>query len=116
MLVVDGNSTNRAIVQSYLEAGTCGRCCGDGGGGMASVRDAAATAQPYDLVLLDMHAAGRGSSAFGRRLGDESDLVGPRVLLMRALETQLPEDETHFATLLGRSPSRFVSLSSGPPS
>jgi signal transduction histidine kinase/DNA-binding response OmpR family regulator len=86
VLIVDDNATNREILQNYAHAwGMREGVAADGEAALAALRDAAASGDPYALVILDMMMPGMDGIELARRIRGEPALDGSRLLMLTSM-------------------------------
>ncbi len=86
VLVVDDNATNRRILEAQL-TGWGARCaCVDGGErALQALREAAATREPFPLVILDMQMPGMDGATLARAIRADRAIAGASLLLLTSL-------------------------------
>ncbi|HEX6184203.1 MAG TPA: response regulator [Pyrinomonadaceae bacterium] len=89
VLVVEDNSTHCRVLCRQIESwGWRVGCAHDSAEAFATLQDAAAADEPYDLVLLDSSVAGAREAA--RTIANGPDFRRTRVALLSDLSTRLP--------------------------
>ncbi len=83
ILVVDDNATNRTILEHYLKHwGITVDSYDDGVTALGALETAAKGAEPYELVLLDLHMPGMDGLALARAICESPSIAHiPRLLL-----------------------------------
>ena len=94
VLIVDDNETNRHILQQQTRAwkmrsGTATNATE----ALAELRNALATGDPYQVVLLDLQMPGTNGLTLARMIKAESDLAGVRLLLLSSLGNRINREE-----------------------
>ena len=94
VLIVDDNETNRHILQQQTRAwkmrsGTATNAAE----ALTELREALATGDPYQVVLLDMQMPGTNGLTLARMIKAESDLSGVRLLLLSSLGGRINREE-----------------------
>ncbi|MEJ7873108.1 MAG: response regulator, partial [Rubrobacteraceae bacterium] len=92
-LVVGGDPTGRELLLEQLVAwGTHADLVDDGPLALGTLREAAGTDAPYDLVILDTDRPDTGVLGLARRIKEEPAASGARVVLLSSLtEDELEE-------------------------
>jgi len=103
VLVVDDNSTNRAILLKMLQAWGC-RVALAGGGieGVDLVAHAAQNGEPFDLVLLDMQMPDLNGLGTARRIRRDEATAAVPIILLTSISRTLPDgaEDVRFASTL----------------
>jgi signal transduction histidine kinase/AmiR/NasT family two-component response regulator len=103
VLVVDDNSTNRAILLKTLQAWGC-RVALAGGGieGCDLVAHAVRSGEPFDLVLLDMQMPDLNGLGTARRIRRDEKTAGVPIILLTSVSRALPDGaaDVRFAAAL----------------
>lgn len=83
MLLVDDNSTNRAILEHYLKHwGVAVHSVDNAQAGLAALIVAAQNADPFDMLLSDLHMPGMDGLALAQAIGKIPSIADtPRLLL-----------------------------------
>jgi PAS domain S-box-containing protein len=82
-LIVDDNATNRALLQHLLGRwGLSPESAEDGPAALQRLRAAAATARPYDVVLIDHQMSPMDGLALARVVKADPALVGSKLILL----------------------------------
>jgi PAS domain S-box-containing protein len=124
-LIVDDNATNRAFLRVQLGRWrVSSEEAEDGSAALQRLRAAAATSQPYDVVLLDHQMPGMDGLALARVIKADAALAGSRLILLSSwsqagqnaaareagIEVRLPKPVRpsrlldHLLQLVGRAP------------
>jgi PAS domain S-box-containing protein len=86
ILVVDDNHTNRFIVSSMLKSWGCRASEADNGtAALESLINAARTADPFKVALLDMQMPAMSGEELGRRVKEDSEIKDTRLVLLTSL-------------------------------
>jgi CheY-like chemotaxis protein len=85
-LIVDDNSTNRAILERNLLAWRMNPSCEqDGEGALESLRTAARSGKPFDMALLDFSMPGMDGIELARRITTDASISRTRLILLTSL-------------------------------
>jgi PAS domain S-box-containing protein len=124
-LIVDDNATNRALLQHLLGRwGLSPESAEDGPAALQRLRAAAATARPYDVVLIDHQMPRMDGLALARMIKADPALAGSKLILLSSwiqagqnaaardagIDVRLPKPVRpsrlldHLQQLLGRAP------------
>jgi PAS domain S-box-containing protein len=91
VLVVDDNATNRVILHRYLTQWNAQSGSASGGEeALAKLQDAAASGQPYELVLLDLNMPAMDGYALLRQIQSDAGLARVPVIMLSS-SVQEPE-------------------------
>lgn len=91
ILVVDDNAASRGILQRRLDAwGLRCRCEADGPRAVAELKRAAASGQPYGLVLIDARMPGMDGLELARAIREDGELSFARVIMMTSMGAGAP--------------------------
>jgi PAS domain S-box-containing protein len=86
VLVVDDNSTNRAILERNLLAWRMNPSCEqDGERALESLRAAAGRGEPFDMALLDYNMPGMNGIELARRITMDGSISRTRLVLLTSL-------------------------------
>jgi PAS domain S-box-containing protein len=82
-LVVDENNANRSIVVSLLARwGMRPAAASDSHWALLKLREAAGSGDPFSVAILDMDLPGISGESLGRRILDEPEFFGTRLVMM----------------------------------
>ncbi len=83
VLLVDDNATNRTILEHYLKHwGVLIYSVDNGAAGLTALVHAAQSAEPFDLLLSDLHMPGMDGLALARAISEDPAIAAtPRLLL-----------------------------------
>ncbi len=96
VLIVDDNETNRRILKDQVSSwGMHGSVCADGPAALASLRTAAGTAKPYDLMILDMRMPDMDGLAVARAAADDPRIAGIKTLLLTSSGQREDDPSSH---------------------
>ena len=109
ILIADDNAVNLKVAVRMAERlGHLAVTVGDGQSAVDAARDAA---QPYDVVLMDVHMPGMDGYAAARLIADEVDTGGPFIALLTADAVPDPEAFAHSrASAFATKPLRIDAL------
>jgi CheY-like chemotaxis protein/HPt (histidine-containing phosphotransfer) domain-containing protein len=103
VLVVDDNSTNRSLVCRLLSAWGCRpEGSADGSSALATLRQAARTAEPFGMALLDMTLPGMDGEELGRRIAGDLQLKPMTIVLMTGFGRQCDGERLHALGFAGQ--------------
>jgi two-component system, sensor histidine kinase and response regulator len=87
ILIVDDNATNRRILHSFVrDCGAVPTAVDSGAAGMAELRRAAASGEPYRLLLLDAMMPDMDGFMVADAIRRESDLAGATVMMLSSAD------------------------------
>ncbi len=93
-LIVDDNATNRKILQHYCVAwGVRGEPVISGAAALTSLREAAASGDPFQLVLTDYQMPEMDGLMLAREIQNDSRISGARVILLTSWDRRFTRDE-----------------------
>jgi two-component system sensor histidine kinase/response regulator len=102
VLIVDDNETNRHILQQQTRAWKMrSGASTNAAEALAELRNAVATGDPYQVVLLDMQMPGTNGLTLARMIKAESELTGVRLLLLSSLGGRINREELNAAGIDG---------------
>jgi PAS domain S-box-containing protein len=94
VLIVDDNETNRYILQQQTRAWKMrSGVATNAAEALAELRSALSTADPYQVVLLDMQMPGTNGLTLARAINAENKLAGVRLILLSSLGGRISADE-----------------------
>jgi len=83
VLVVEGNATNRTVLDHYLNAlGITSRTTDDGPSALELLHVAAAKSEPFDLAILDFMLPGMDGLKLAQAIRQELNIGSPKLLLL----------------------------------
>jgi two-component system sensor histidine kinase/response regulator len=83
LLLVDDNSTNRRVLMAQLmRCGTDPVCASSGDEALAIMREARGSGRPFEVALLDHQMPDCDGSELGRRIMQDKELGGTRLILL----------------------------------
>jgi two-component system sensor histidine kinase/response regulator len=86
VLVVDDHDNNRLLVTTLLKSWDCRFSeAADGEAALDLLRKAARAGDPYPVALLDMYMPGMTGAELGRRIKEDSEICGTRLIMMTSL-------------------------------
>ncbi len=92
VLVVDDNSTNRRIFQSYLEAWRCAPVCVESGAqALGAMKAAQESGNPFSVVILDMQMPGMDGLQLARAIRSDPLLPQPAMVMASSMGSQLAQ-------------------------
>jgi two-component system sensor histidine kinase/response regulator len=93
VLVVEGNATNRTVLDHYLNAlGITSRTAADGPSALELLHVAAAKSEPFDLAILDFMLPGMDGLTLAQAIRQELKIGCPKLLLLNSVGKR--EDES----------------------
>jgi CheY-like chemotaxis protein len=91
LLIVDGNETGRDHLARHARSwGMDADTAADSQGGLDRLRDAAARAVPYHLVVVDQNLTDMAGTSLTERILDDPGIPDPTVILLTSAYTALP--------------------------
>jgi signal transduction histidine kinase/CheY-like chemotaxis protein len=102
VLVVDDNATNRVIVHQTLAAWGCRTTEADSGPGALAALDAAASEDPFRLVVLDMHMPAMNGLETAMRIRADARFVQLPLILLSSVEAFSTTREVGFDAVLAK--------------
>jgi signal transduction histidine kinase/DNA-binding response OmpR family regulator/HPt (histidine-containing phosphotransfer) domain-containing protein len=83
VLIIDDNATNRAVMENTLHGwGLQPTCAASGAKGLAALREAVGSQQPFDVVLLDFHMPDMDGYQVACTIDKDADLRGRAAVIM----------------------------------
>jgi two-component system sensor histidine kinase/response regulator len=94
ILAVDDNATNRKLMDRLLQTwGAVHRTVESAGTALVELRHAAATARPYELVILDHHMPGTDGLQLAAAINADHILQHPALVLLTSRGERLSKDK-----------------------
>ncbi|AMN47974.1 hypothetical protein ACG33_12875 [Steroidobacter denitrificans] len=98
VLVIDDNETNRRVIAGQLmHAGYEVSLAASGIEALSILHQAAADAQPFDVVLADHHMQNMDGATLGERINTDPDLSSARIVMLTSMDRH--GDMQRFASL-----------------
>src|SRR3990172_3113268 len=86
VLIVEGNATNRTVLDHYLNAlGIISRTADDGPSALELLHVAAAKNEPFDLAILDIMLPGMDGPKLAQAIRQELKIGSPKLLLLTSV-------------------------------
>ena len=86
VLIVEGNATNRTVLDHYLNAlGITSRIADDGPSALELLHVAAAKSEPFDLTILDIMLPGMDGPKLAQAIRQELKIGSPKLLLLTSV-------------------------------
>jgi len=89
ILVVDDKPTNRRVLQLLLESWGCrATAASSGSEGLETLRDAVATGEPFDFLLLDVLMPGMDGMQVAHAIAGNANYGTPKIVLISSMGTK----------------------------
>jgi len=86
-LIVDGNGTNRAVIEHCLSSlGINSQSAEDGSTALELLRISSATAEPFDLVMVEFMLPGMDGQELAQTIRKNSEFGSPKLLLLTSVQ------------------------------
>lgn len=89
ILLVDDNSTNRRVLRLLLDSWGCrATVASSGSEGLETLRNAVATGEPFDFLLLDVQMPGMDGMQVAHTIAGNANYGTPKIVLLSSLGTK----------------------------
>jgi CheY-like chemotaxis protein len=109
VLTVEGNATNRTVLDHYLNAlGITSRIADDGPSALELLHVAVAKSEPFDLAILDIMLPGMDGPKLAQAIRQELKIGSPKLLLLTSVGKEEMENWLDAPALTLTSLSPFL--------